>query len=140
MRNSGLPFFIVLFVLAAVIALACGSPMTRSVQSITISPATADAQNYPDGEVQFKATAFYTTPPSPVTPISATWGACYQNAPTTDVSVSTNGIAHCASGAVGTYTVWGFVVNQGPGACPAFGTACDGGGCQVTGTAQLVCR
>jgi len=39
---------------AAWIALACGS--SHELQSITVSPASADAQNYPDGEVPFVAT------------------------------------------------------------------------------------
>ncbi len=68
-----------------------------------------------------------------MTPQSAMWGACYQSAPTTDVSVTATGKAQCASGATGTFSVFAF--NQ---------TNCDlvtacGGGCTIVGTAQLTC-
>jgi hypothetical protein len=139
MRNLNLPIYFSLLLLAAVITLSCGtsSSSTRSIQSVSISPATATAQ--PGEQVQFTATGIFDAPPSPVTPVTATWGSCYQNAPTTAVTVSSNGIAQCASGASGTYTVWADVVQQGQRACPAYATACGGAGCVVTGTAQLTC-
>jgi hypothetical protein len=142
-RNFGLPFFFFLLVLATAIALACGSgaaPInpTGILNSITISPATEDAQTYPDGQVPFIATGYYSTPPSPMTPLPATWGACYQDIPTSGVSVGTKGLAQCAAGSVGTYTVWAYAPS-GQTVCPAFLNACGGGGCQVAGTAQLTC-
>jgi hypothetical protein len=139
MKNFRLPLCFSLLVLAAVLTLSCGTSTTRSIQSVTISPASANAQNYPDGQVPFSATGYYNTMPSPVTPQTATWGACYQNAATTAVSVNSSGVAQCASGASGTYTVWAYVIQQGQGACPQYLTACGGGGCQVTATAQLTC-
>jgi hypothetical protein len=154
MRIYGLPFSCILLFLAAVIVLACGSPVSHIapncsttatgtnpsglLQSVTLCPAAADAQNFPDGEVHFIATGYYSTLPSPVTPLTATWGACYQDNPTNGISVSKNGLAQCAAGSVGTYTVWANAPS-GQTVCPAFGTACGGGGCQVTGTAQLTC-
>ena len=143
MKNYGLPSFFFLVVLAIAITLACGSPAapgntTGLLESVSINPATADAQNYPMGLVQFTATGYYTTPPLKVTPLKATWGACYQGNPTSGVSVSPKGLAQCSAGAVGTYTVWAFAPSNA-GVCPAFVTACGGGGCQVTGTAQLTC-
>jgi len=136
-----LTYSITVLVLAASFTLACGgSPTTatqapRSIQSITISPTTADAQNFPGGQVQFIATGFYNTQPSPVTPLSATWGVCEQNTPTTAVTVSNNGLAECMANAVGTYTV--FAYDFPNPSCLAL-TAC-GGGCTVEGTAQLTC-
>jgi len=142
MRDYGLPFSCFLLFLAAAIALACGSPAAPRntngiLTSVSISPPAADAQKY-GGQVQFTATGYYSTPPSPVTPLTATWGACSQDNPTSGVSVSKNGLAQCAAGSVGTYTVWAFAPS-GQTVCPAFETACGGGGCQVTGTAQLTC-
>lgn len=132
-------FFLFLFIVAAAIALACGSPSGRILQSVTLSPAIADAQKYPGGQVQFVATGSYSAPPSPVAPLSATWGACDQNGSSTEsVSVSASGLARCATGAVGTYTVWGFDANPSQGTCNAI-TACGGGCGRVTGTAQLTC-
>jgi hypothetical protein len=137
MRNFNLLLGFSILILVAVISLSCGTSTTRSIQTVAISPATATAQA---GEpVQFTATGNFNAPPSPVTPVAATWGACYQNAPTTAVTLNNNGIAQCAAGAPGTYTVWAFVSKQGPGACPLYVTACGVGGCQVTGTAQLTC-
>jgi hypothetical protein len=131
-------------VLAIAITLAGGSPAgpsntTGILKSVSISPGSADAQNYPFGLVQFTATGYYTTPPFQVTPLMATWGACYQNQPTTGVSVSSNGLAQCAAGSVGTFTVWAFAPSGSKGPCPLIVNACGGGGCQVTGTAQLTC-
>jgi hypothetical protein len=115
-------------VLAACLALSCGASQgPGQLQSIALRPATADAQ------AQFTATGYYVHPSHTVTPQSATWGACYQGAPTTEVPVTQGGVAQCANGATGTYTVFAFV-----------GTNCNvinacGGGCTVVGTAQLTC-
>jgi len=141
MKNHALPIlFFLLLVLAAVIMVACGSSASRSLQSITISPATADAQSYSGGVVQFTATGDYSSAPLEVTPLTATWGACFEGAATSGVSVSANGVAQCAAGSTGTYTVWGYVVsNPNEGACSNVVTACGAGGCRITGTAQLTC-
>lgn len=154
MRNRALPCFFSLLISAAAITLACGSSMshvapncstaatstntTGILQSVTLCPATADARNFPDGEVQFVATGYYSAPPSPVTPLTATWGACYQDSPASEVWVSAKGLAQCAAGSSGTYTIWAFAPS-GQTVCPAWVNACGGGGCQVTGTAELTC-
>lgn len=137
MRTFGPHVFISLLLIAAAITLACGSGSSPGshgglLESVTLSPATAD------GQAQFTATGYYNEPPSPVTPLTVTWGVCYQNAPTTEVSVSNAGFAQCASSASGTYTVWGYAMSGAP-VCPLIVNACGGGGCQVTGTAQLTC-
>lgn len=137
MKSRGLPLLAVLIVLA-VIALACGSSTPRLAQSLTVTPATADASTYPNGQVPFIATAYYNTKPSPVTPATAVWGACRDSVATNDVTVSADGVAKCAAGASGTYMIWAFVMS-GAQVCPAFATACGGGGCQVTATAQITC-
>ena len=140
MKTSRLPLSVLVPVLTAVLTLACGSPAKPmsnpgSIQSVTVSPAIADARNYPDGQVQFVATGYYNMPPSPITPLTATWGVCQNNVPTTEVTVSTRGLAQCSAGAVGTYSV--FAGDFPDPSCNAI-TAC-GGGCLVTGTAQLTC-
>jgi|SRR5579859_1877394 len=140
MRNYRLPFFFLLLILVAAITLACGSASSsnRLLQSVTVSPTTADAQDFPNGQVQFTATGFYTAKPSPVTPLSTSWGACFQGATTTGVLIDSNtGVAHCAAGAVGTYTVFTENFAAASGGCGAT-TAC-GDGCFITGTAQLTC-
>jgi hypothetical protein len=132
-------FFLFLLVLAATITLACGTSPRRMLESVSLSPAMADAQNYPGGLVQFTATGTYTKAPSPVTPLSATWGACDSSgASTSQVSVSASGQARCASGAVGTYFVWAFDVIPLKVTCNVV-NACGQGCGQVTGTALLTC-
>jgi hypothetical protein len=132
-------FFLFLLVLTAAICLACGSSGTRMLQSVTLSPAMADAGKYPNGQVQFTATGYYSTAPSPVTPLSATWGSCDVSGNSTEsVSVSASGVAQCAANAVGTYEVWAFEMNPGSATCNAV-NACGGGCGRVTGGAHLTC-
>ena len=101
MRKYGLSVSF-LAILTIAITLACGSS-PRTLQSVSLSPPTADAQGNP---VQFMATGYFNEQPSSVTLSAANWGACHQNQRTTGVSVSAEGVAQCAAGAVGTYTVW----------------------------------
>jgi len=116
-------------ILAASVALSCGSGQGQ-LQSITLSPAAAAAQQ------QFTATGFYVHPSHTVTPQPASWGACQQNVPTTEVSVTQGGMAQCASGATGTYTVFAFVTIRS--SCDPAQDLC-GDGCTVVGKAQLTC-
>ncbi|MBZ5664977.1 MAG: hypothetical protein LAO30_10270 [Acidobacteriia bacterium] len=131
------PFMLsfVALVLAVAIALACGAGQSQ-LQSITLSPATADAQSYPNGLVPFIATGHYVSPSHTVTPLPATWSACYQGIPTTDVSVTTAGVAQCAAAATGTYSVFA-VASSGKSCNDAVGPC--GNGCSVVGTALLTC-
>jgi hypothetical protein len=122
-------------VLTASLALSCGANSTPGqLQSITISPATATA-GLPGQTVQFTATGHYSAAPYAVTPQPATWGACFQNAPTTAVSVTSAGVAQCESpgGPIVAYSIFAFDQTN----CNLL-TAC-GGGCTVVGTAQLSC-
>ena len=131
--------FLALVLAASFALLSCGSGSHSQLQSITVSPATADAQAYPDGEVPFTATGSFIHPSRTVTPQSANWVACQQNEPTTAVSVSQGGVAQCASGATGTYSIkaWDTLISPGVLNCPS--TNACGGGCTVVGTAQLTC-
>lgn len=144
MKKYGPQLLFCLLMSVAALTLACGS--SHIPQSVTVSPATADASDFPNGQVQFTATALYNTKPSPVTPATATWGACTQSAPTNLVTVSNTGVAQCTSGASGTYTISAFVANPSIKSCippleaggvPSFscGYACNG----VVGHAQITC-
>ena len=104
MKKYGLSVLL-LAILAIAITSACGSS-PRMLQSVSLSPTTADAQGSP---VQFTATGYFNQQPSPEKLTAPAWGACNPNhpyPPTTAVSVSADGLAQCATGAVGTYTVW----------------------------------
>lgn len=110
-----------------------GPGQMGQLQAITLSPATADAQDYPDGQVPFVATGTYANPTGKVTPQPALWGACQQNAASSEVSVTKGGMAQCASGASGAYTVFAYDITT----CNVINQC--GGGCTVVGTAQLTC-
>lgn len=140
MKTHGPQFFFFLLVTAGAISLACGSS-PHVLQSVNISPASADALNYSGGQVPFTASGSYSRPPSPVSPLSATWGACDQGGNSTNqVTVSANGLAQCTSGAAGTFIVWAFATNPSNGTanCNVL-TASVGAAEEITGTAQLTC-
>lgn len=108
------------------LAAGCGSS-NRVIQSVTVTPATADAQNFPNGQVQFTASGTYSQPPSPVALSQAGWSLSEGGIAT----LTGNGLAQCVPGATGTVTVKAGV--SGP---------CSGTGCtavQIVGTAQLSC-
>jgi len=146
MKTYGLSL-LSLLILAFVMTPACGSPQpkvktncgpvassnnTGGLQSVSLCPTVADAQQYPDGQVPFLAIGVYTTQPSPaLIPSGVVWGACQNQQLTNDVTV-TNGTAKCAAGASGTYTVWA----TGSPICNVIGPC---GACGPTGTAQLTC-
>ncbi|HEV2469698.1 MAG TPA: hypothetical protein VGS78_10920 [Candidatus Sulfotelmatobacter sp.] len=108
------------------LAVGCGSS-NRVIQSVTVTPATADAQNFPNGQVQFTASGNYSRPPSPVALSQANWWL-------SDGSMATltgNGLAQCVPGASGVATVRAGVSG------PCRGTNCTA--VQIVGTAQLSC-
>jgi hypothetical protein len=99
------------FVLAAALAtLGCGSG--RQLQSVTLVPASADAKDYPNGQIPMTATGMYSQPPSPVllTSNDIVWcvgtsnGLCNGNI-ASPVIVDVNGVAQCSLGKTGTATV-----------------------------------
>lgn len=148
MRNYGLACLFFLVVLAIAITLACGPPASHLSascssaptasndslpQSIVLCPAVADAKDFPDGQVQFIAIGTFQTAPSPALMKAPLWGACQGEGVTTGVTVSRAGLAQCAPGASGAYTVWA----DGPSLCNIIG-AC-GETCGITGSAKLTC-
>ena len=139
MERVPLALFTLALVLAASLVLSCGSGSQNQdpLVSVALTPATADARDFPNGQVQFVATGYYINPSRTVSPLAAAWGTCYQEASTSEISVTAGGMAQCAPGAVGTYTVWADDPPLSNVACNAI-TAC-GGGCFVAGTAQLTC-
>ena len=131
----------IFLVAAASIAVACSSIPSRQALSLTVSPANVTAPA--DGQVQFTATATYSMPPTPVTPAPATWGVIdAAGAQTTAVTISSDGLAQCSSGAAGVFTVgaWILQFSKPPGAvcnvATPFGNPC---GDSILTTTQLPC-
>jgi hypothetical protein len=110
--------------------LGCGN---SKLTSVSLSPAVADAQNFPNGQVQF--TAYGSSRMVPLTNIA--WcigsraGLCNGNIASA-ASIDNNGLAHCNNIAAGTVTI--LAGTGGSVVMP------DGGRqLSVYGTAQLTC-
>jgi len=140
MSRYGYFLWIVFLGLAALLTLACGMNGQHLIQSISVSPSSADAKNYPNGQVPFIATGDYKTPPLTVTPLLANWGtANLDGSQTTGISVAANGVAQCAPDALGTYSVGAWVSVNPNISCNLIGPYGDPGCNSVLGTALLTC-
>jgi hypothetical protein len=129
---------------AAIVLLGCGS--SRQLQSVTISPATADAKNFPGGQVPFTATGTFNKPPSPTQLTSQDVVWCYAGQsdianPTAGTcagniaqyaSVDQNGVAQCVPQFQGTVII--LAGTGGPSGNPDGGTPL-----KIFGSAQLTC-
>lgn len=96
---------------------ACGGG--RQLRSLSVTPSSADAKNFPGGEVQFSAAGTFSHPPSPVPVTSPEILWCYGGtasaaSPTAGVcagnvaqfaSVDQTGLAQCSPSAPGPITV-----------------------------------
>lgn len=127
----GLPTAFLLLTLAA-----CGgmNSQNRVLMSMTLSPATADAQSFANGQVQFTATGVFSEPASPATmtfmePFSGSWMVSNSNIATIDQ----NGMAQCVQGTAGVVTITAIASSNSAGMSPgAMSTA-------VSATAMLTC-
>jgi hypothetical protein len=155
MKKYGPQLWMCLLVLPAAFTLACGTSSTtpssqsrtpssqRQIKSISISPATADAKDYPGGQVQFTAVANFSEPPSPVS-ISPTWEVCTDNGTTngpSEITVNQSGVAECNPGASGTYIVDAYDYQYAELTCNLLLSCADAGtDCYGThGIAKLTC-
>jgi hypothetical protein len=104
----------------------------RVLQSMTVSPANADAASSPGGKVQFKASGTFSQPPSPdvvtfVAPYSGSWAVSKPDIAT----ISQSGLAQCVAGASGTVNVIAVAsANSAPPGAMSIG---------VQGMAKLTC-
>jgi hypothetical protein len=138
MRTPGPLLSCIAVPLIALFLLSCGSGNHGPLQSITISPATADAQNFANGQVKFTATGTYTdgTKASPLPVLW--WGPDppWYNPPPGPISafVDSNGVAACFT-FIGSYTVSATAPVD-----PHFPLSkMTAAASQVVGTAQLSC-
>jgi hypothetical protein len=109
MSRHGYFLFTVSLGLVISFTTACGS--SRQLQSISVSPSSADAKNYPKGQVQFTATGIYSASPTKATLSSISWcaspapGACVGQNVKAGATISQNGLAQCDAGSAGTWTI-----------------------------------
>ena len=132
-----LPFLFVL----SLITLGCGN--ARTLQSVSVMPAVANAQNFPNGQVSFTATGTFSKPPSPqkLTSQDVTWcvgtssGTCPGNI-NVGATVDQNGVASCLAVLPGSLPKTWLVM-----AGKAMPSMNPDGGSQMTvyGSAQLTC-
>ena len=107
-----------ILLIAAGTCVGCGSS-GRKLESIAVTPTTADAQDFPDGQVQFTATGTYSSSPSiaQLDSTQVTWcvgssdGTC-AGLVNPGAAVDANGLAHCNSGFSGTATILAGVPGQ----------------------------
>lgn len=107
----------------------CGntSAPSRLLQSVSVSPAVANAQTFSNGQVQFTAVGTYSQPPSPSPITQPGWSLSDPNIAT----ISQSGLAQCTAGASGVVTV------KASTPAPCSGTGCTAA--LLSGTAQLTC-
>ena len=132
-------------VLLTMIASSCGggsfaarrsaSDAQHVLVSITVTPATADAQNFPNGQVQFAATGHFSDGTS--APIQVRW---FANPPFTSVVdtflLSSTGVGQCISGGINGNKTVSATAPTDPNLPLSQMTAFTN---NVTGTAQLTC-
>ena len=104
--TSGLLLILLLVAVHIGCSAMSSSAQRRVLQSMTITPSNAQAQNFPQGQVQFTATGMFSQAPSPATvpfvvPYSGTWSTSHSNIAT----INQTGLAECVPGASGTVTV-----------------------------------
>jgi hypothetical protein len=89
--------------------LGCGST-ERQITSLALTPAVADSHSYPNGQVQYSASANYNQSPSPGLIHPALWALRpSQNAQGT-ASISQSGVAQCNAGAAGNFSVLAYAI------------------------------
>jgi hypothetical protein len=89
----------------------CGSG-SRQLQTVALSPSSADAQNFPNGQVTFTATGIFSQPPSPLklTGSDVSWcvgnsnGLCAGNI-AVGALIDQTGVAICNGPFTGTVTI-----------------------------------
>jgi hypothetical protein len=112
----------------------CGN---SKLTSVTIAPATADAQNFPNGQVQFTAMGTFSDSSKPVPLTTVTWcvgssnGLCNGNI-ASPATIDSNGLARCTGVLNGTATILAGTGNS-------MGMPDTGQKLRVFGTAKLTC-
>ncbi len=130
--------------LGLVVLFSCACGGGRTLQSIAVSPASADGASSPNGQVQFTASGSYSSAPVTATPPNLQWTVDYLpwqaqpeiitiNTPT----ISATGVAQCpaagANASAETHKILAIAANIDNAAI-----ATDGSNA-VVGSAQMTC-
>lgn len=138
--NRGVLILMAMFVGLAGLMASCSSNnpnLGRVLFSISVTPATADAKNFPNGQVIFTASGMFSLSPSPApltftAPYAGQFGVANPtNPPATIATVVSTGnstvTVQCAAGASGTVPV------------VASASANNGTDTVITGSGELTC-
>ena len=93
------------------LAAGCGNSTPRGLLSVTASPATADAKDFPNGQVQFVPTGTYNKAPTTVTPQPV---SAWLVSPNGIATINQSGLASCVAGQAGTVTIEVGIAGDGP--------------------------
>ncbi|MBZ5720115.1 MAG: hypothetical protein LAO03_07015 [Acidobacteriia bacterium] len=100
MRRLGPTFAVTVLLL---VAAGCGSG-SRQLQSISVSPATADAQDFANGQVQFVASGRYNQAPITMSPLPVLW-VIHLPGGASGATITQGGVAQCGQGVSSTFSV-----------------------------------
>lgn len=109
MRNARSFFYSIFLLLLAITLLNCGLNHNK-YRSLTVSPVSADAKDYPNGQVQFTATATLING-NQVMPANVLWTpnppwTLTQQTPVSNIFVNSEGLTTCAKVGQGLYPVY----------------------------------
>jgi hypothetical protein len=103
---------------------------------MTITPASANAQSYPNGQVQFSATGQYSKAPTSAALQPALWSVYLPNGSQGAPTITSAGLAQCGSLA-GTYAITAYALADP--SIPNTSANLLNAKKAVVGTAQLTC-
>ncbi len=133
--------FLSLFVVPVIVAISPSCSSSGGLKSLAISPSSADAQSFPNGQVQFTAMGTYPGQTQAVAVNAVWWNSqpwviAPSAAPTPipPVNIDSNGLATCTQ-FNGTFTVWA----TAPKDQNTQLSQMSKGTPQVTATAQMTC-
>lgn len=131
-RNVPTTFVLAVLLVATIGCSSMNSTSNRVLQSMTLTPANADAQSS-QGQVQFTAMGTFSKAPSPApvpfaVPYTGSWATSDPNIAT----ITQAGLATCVSGATGTVTI-NAIASTNSGQGTQMSTA-------VHGSAKLTCH
>ena len=138
--RSGSAQFWPLLLCTTFMTVACGSGPRGQLQTVTLSPATANAQQFPDGQVSFTASGIFSNSqtPVPLTSKDVFWcvgsssGQC-DGFILPGAQVAQTGVAQCSPSFAGTVTVLAGTMS-GTAPMPDMGQQL-----KIFGSAKLTC-
>ena len=95
-------------IILAFLCVGCGNSNPRELQSVTITPQTADASTFAGHQVQFVATGHYSKPPTTISPVTVLWSVYKPPLAT----INQNGLAQCSVGMTGDATVLAYAPSE----------------------------